>query len=322
MKPFIQQPTDSILTKYPKPIELADKQLEVFWLPGEINVDKDVQSILVDMTEAEKHAVLTTLRLFTLYELRAGSDYWGDRYVKNFPRPEFRRMASVFSMFELAVHAPFYNKLNEALNVSTDDFYLSYVRDPVLKDRMEFIDSILDSDNDLVSTAVFSLIEGAVLYSSFAFLKHFQANGKNLLSNVGRGIDFSVRDENFHSLGGAYSYQALRNESNLTAMRNAENEELIFSAMLKIQEHEEKIIDMMHAKGDPGLSKEAMKQFSWHRLVHCYENLDPIGHIADNGPGPIGKWFYKNINDFKFNDFFAGVGREYRRDWSFEGTKF
>lgn len=322
MKPFIQQPTDSILTKYPEPIELADKQLEVFWLPGEINVDKDVQSILVNLSEAKKHAVLTTLRLFTLYELRAGADYWGERFTKVFPRPEFRRMASVFSMFELAVHAPFYNKLNEALNVATDAFYLDYVNSPVLKARMEFIDRILNGDNDLVSVAVFSLIEGAVLYSSFGYLKHFQANGNNELANVVRGIDFSVRDENFHAMGGAYAYQALRKESNLSVMRNVENEEAIYQAMLQLQQHEEQIIDMMHEQGDPGLSKEAMKQFSRHRLVHCFNNLDPVDKVIDNGPGPIGKWFYKNINDFKFNDFFAGVGREYKRNWDFEEVTF
>lgn len=99
-------PTESILTKYHQPIEFANKQLEVFWTADEINVENDIHSIRVDMDEAERHGVLTTLRLFTLYELRAGGDYWRDVFPNIFPRPEFARMASVFSMFELAVHAP------------------------------------------------------------------------------------------------------------------------------------------------------------------------------------------------------------------------
>lgn len=134
---MLQEASDSVVVRYPQPIEFATKQLEVFWTADEINVDKDVQSILVDMTPAERHGVLTTLRLFTLYELRAGGEYWGSRYVSIFPRHEFRRMASVFTMFELAIHAPFYAKLNEALNVSTDEFYTSYVKDPLLKSRRE-----------------------------------------------------------------------------------------------------------------------------------------------------------------------------------------
>jgi ribonucleoside-diphosphate reductase beta chain len=309
-KPFIQLPTESILTKYKQPIEFSDKQLEVFWLPGEISVDKDIQSVRVDMTEAEKHGVLTTLRLFTLYELRAGADYWGDRFVKIFPRPEFTRMASVFSMFELAVHAPFYNKLNEALNVSTDDFYLSYVQDPTLKERMDFIATALEGDDDLFSVAVFSLVEGAVLYSAFAFLKHFQANGKNKLNNVCRGINFSVRDEALHANAGAWCFRQLLNEKQGTYDWTK-----ILNAVETIRSHEYYIIDMVFSKGNiSGISSESMKQFVDHRLALCLNNL---GFVSDKLyiTSPIEDWFYKDINDFKFNDFFGGVGSEYRRDW-------
>lgn len=313
-KPFIQQSTESILTKYQTPIDYADHQLEVFWLPGEINVEKDIQSIRVDMSEAEKHGVLTTLRLFTLYELRAGADYWGDRFIKIFPRPEFRRMASVFSMFELAVHAPFYNKLNEALNVATDDFYLSYAKDPILKERMDFVDSYINHPNDLISLGVFSLVEGAVLYSSFAYLKHFQANGKNKLNNVNRGIDFSVRDEALHSEAGAWSFKSLLEESKLEKYKEYSIKNSIREAAQRIKEHEFLIIDKIFEKGTIlGISKESMKQFVEHRISLCLRNLGV--DVEEILSGPIGEWFYKDINDFKFNDFFAGVGKEYRRDW-------
>jgi ribonucleoside-diphosphate reductase beta chain len=308
-KPFIQLPAESILTKYPQPIEFADKQLEVFWLPGEINVDKDIQSVRVDMTEAEKHGVLTTLRLFTLYELRAGGDYWGNQFTRIFPRPEFRRMASVFSMFELAVHAPFYNKLNEALNVSTDEFYLSYTQDPILKERMEFIDSAINGDDELYSIAVFSLIEGAVLYSAFAFLKHFQANGKNKLNNVCRGINFSVRDEALHAQAGAWCFRELLKEKG-----GQVDFYKIYRAAETIRQHEYHVIDMTFAKGEiTGISAQSLKDFVDNRLSLCMSNL---GLPLDPGTvSPIEKWFYKDINDFKFNDFFSGIGSEYRRDW-------
>lgn len=319
MKPFIQQPTESILTKYHKPIEYADKQLEVFWTADEINVDKDIQSVLVDMTEQERHGILTTLRLFTLYELRAGSDYWGDRFIKIFPRPEFRRMASVFSMFELAVHAPFYNKLNEALNVSTDEFYLDYVNDPILKMRMEFVDEYINCEDDLLSIGVFSMIEGAVLYSSFAFIKHFQANGKNKLNNVCRGIDFSLRDENLHSMAGAYCFKELKKEQVLDPVYLAKLHYHLTNAACDIEYHEFAIIDKIFEKGDmPGITKRGMKQFVKHRIDKC---LNELGVENENTPaGPVGEWFYKGANDFKFNDFFSGQGSEYKRGW--DGTRF
>jgi len=307
----ILTPTESVVVKYPQPIEFATKQLEVFWTADEINVEKDVQSILVDMTEAERHGVLTTLRLFTLYEIRAGGDYWGERYVSIFPRHEFRRMASVFSMFELAVHAPFYAKLNEALNVSTDEFYTSYTADPLLKSRMEFIDEALNDPDDLYSVGVFSMVEGAVLYSSFAFLKHFQANGKNKLNNVCRGIAFSVRDEHMHAEAGAWSFKALAEE---VGMSSSVRDRLVKAAMT-LREHEHRIVDMIFEKGSiEGITEKQMKDFVDHRIDLCLNNLG-IPSLFKPHEVKISNWFYKDINNFSFNDFFAGQGREYTRNW-------
>ena len=89
-----------------QPIEFANEQLKIFWLPDEVNVEKDVHDVLTNLSEAEKHGVITTLKLFSLYETHAGSEYWGGRFKSMFDGAEFHRMASVFSMFELAVHAP------------------------------------------------------------------------------------------------------------------------------------------------------------------------------------------------------------------------
>ena len=131
--PKIMRSKEAYTFDYDAAVEFAEQQRSIFWTPEEIDVAKDVQDIKVNMTEAESHGVLTTLKLFTLYELKAGAEYWNSRIMTAFPRPDIMMMASAFSFFELNVHAPFYNKLNEALNVNTDDFYLSYKKDPILK---------------------------------------------------------------------------------------------------------------------------------------------------------------------------------------------
>jgi ribonucleotide reductase beta subunit family protein with ferritin-like domain len=46
------------------PVEFTNRQLKIFWLPEEINVEKDIQDVLVNFTPAEKHGVITTLKLF------------------------------------------------------------------------------------------------------------------------------------------------------------------------------------------------------------------------------------------------------------------
>lgn len=311
----IKEKTESFVIHYPEAVDFTNKQLKIFWLPDEITVEKDVQDILTNMTEAEKHGVITVLRLFTLYELKAGADYWCGRFMRTFKRPELLRMASAFGMFELAVHKVFYNKINEALHLNTDDFYLSYVNDDMLKSRMEFIDDSIRDKDDLYSLAVFSMVEGAILYSSFAFLKHFQSKGKNKLLNIVRGINFSVRDEALHSLAGAWTFRTLKEEVKLKGERLEALNERIKEAAKQIYEHECRVVGMVFEKGEIiGASKESLKTFVASRLNACLVELG-IPVLFEVKENPIATWFYDSINQFSFNDFFSGIGNSYQRDW-------
>ena len=318
--PRIQQRKRSYTFDYEAPIQLAEQQSSVFWTAEEINVDKDIQDMRVNMTPAEVHGVITTLKLFTLYELIAGTDYWLGRVMKRFPRPDVQRMASTFGFFELGVHAPFYNKINEALMLNTDEFYLSYVDDPVLKERMDFVESIVCDKDDLVSLGAFSMVEGAVLYSAFAFLKHFQTEGSNKLNNVVRGINFSVRDENLHCIGGAWLFNQLKAERKDIGIHSEEDEhklkEKLIATAQTICKHEMRIVDMVFEKGEmDGMKKEDLKTFIMSRINLCLSHLDiqPIFPVGNDNP--IATWFYKNINGVQFHDFFNGIGNSYKRTW-------
>lgn len=302
-----------------EPVEFADTQLKVFWLPDEIKVEKDVQDVLVNFTESEKHAVITTLKLFSIYETHAGSEYWGGRFKNIFDGAEFHRMASVFSMIELAVHAPFYNKINQLLHIDTPEFYMSYLDNPVLKDRIEHIGKIIDDEDDLISLAGFSIVEGAILYSNFAFLKHYQSQGKNKLMNVVRGINFSVRDESCHSQAGAWAFKykldVLKNLGKLDAEYVEQLEITIRELVHKVLEHEKQIITMLFEKGDiKGITAHQLENFVMSRLNTCLNQLG-FEKEFDVKYDPISSWFYKGINDYQFNDFFSGQGREYNRNW-------
>ncbi len=297
---------------YPEAIAFAETQQSIFWLPNEIKVDKDIQDIRVNMTEAESHGVITTLKLFTLYELLAGNEYWGGRILNTFKRPDIQRMANAFSFFELNVHAPFYNELNKALGLDTDEFYNSYIHNPKLKERMEWIESIIDNKDILKSLMAFSMVEGVILYSSFAFLKHFQSQGKNMLNNVVAGINFSVRDENIHSEAGAWLYRTLQKEvgSNLR-----EEEEIARDLAYIILAHETEIIKMIFEKGViKGITEHQMIEFVKSRINLCLKNLG-FAQLFQVEYNPISSWFYKGINSVQFHDFFNRVGNEYNRNW-------
>lgn len=318
----ILQSTESLVTNYPQAVEFANKQLEVFWLPEEIEVSKDIQDILVNMTKAERESVIFNQKLFSLYERKAGADYWSSRFMNTFTRPEFQRMASVFSMFELSVHKPFYNKINELLYLDTDEFYTSYVSDPILSSRMKFIDDIVSNPDHLISLGGFSLVEGGILYSNFGFLKHFQSQGKNKISNLVRGIDFSVRDETIHSIAGAWTYRTLKAEGIQAGVYTPEYiktvEESINDAARLIYEHEERIIDIRAEFGKiDGITPTQEKNFIKSRINVCLKQLE-IPKMFEVDYNPIKEWFYRGTTDYIYNDFFAGIGNQYHRNWDEE----
>jgi ribonucleotide reductase beta subunit family protein with ferritin-like domain len=308
---------------YPTAIEFAEQQAEVFWLPGEIEVEKDLHDMKTNFTESEYHGVISTLKLFTIYELSVGNDYWQNYVAKVFPRPDIQRMAATFSFMELGVHAPFYNKINEVLGLDTDEFYSDYMNDEVLKNRMAWIGKRTEKRdtvyNILKSVGIFSMIEGAILYSSFAFLKHFNSVGKSKLVNINAGINFSAIDETLHSQAGAWLFRTLLAEAiadkaltddELTKLKD----DLVETANL-ILEHETVIINKIFEKGPiRGITDNQLIHFVESRLDTCLKNL---GYKAIFKPtyNPIEEWFMKDLNSSVLHDFFSSTGSDYTRAW-------
>lgn len=299
--------------KYPVIQKFCDDQMKLFWLPTEIKVEKDIQDVLVNFTEAERHGVITVLKLFTIYEAFAGDEWWGGRFKEMFQQAEFHKMASAFSFFELAIHATFYDKINTLLHLDDEAFYLSYLENATLTDRIKHIDAIIEDHDPAVSLAGFAFVEGVVLYSSFAFLMHFQAEGKNKLLNLNRGIAFSVRDENMHCLASAYCYRL--KTQNASQDEKDSHERIICEMAAKVLEHETEIVRMVFEKGPiDGITQETFVEFIKSRINEVMKLLG-FKEIYKIGKNPIADWFYKMINNYAFGDIFAGALSEYHRDW-------
>lgn len=309
---------DGYVDEYPEFSKLADEQIKIFWPWNEINVAKDKQDLLVGMTEAEKHGVITTLKLFTKYELYVGNEHWGNRIAKAYPHVGVQRMAAAFAHVELNSHAPFYNEINKELGLANYEFYTEYLNDPVLSERMKFIDDIISNPDDELSTAVFSVVEGGVLYGQFAYLKHFQSQGKNKIQNVNRGLNMSARDENLHAIGGAALVRQALKEQGRTKYEMVQFRQAVREAIEVIYQHEKAINAKLFEKGNvDGVTLIQLDHFSESRLNLCADNVG-VERNYQVKYNPIAEWFYKGINDYQMNDFFQGVGREYQRDWSKE----
>ena len=311
--------TEGYVVQYDWALKAAEIQQDVFWTAKEIEVSKDIQDIKVNMTPDESHAVTYLLKLFTLYEKMASTSYWGDRVVKAYKKPAcIERMAMTFAFVEDGIHAPFYSNLNTALNLDTEDFYTEYKQDEVLVDRMKFIGDMIGHEDNVVSHGAFSMVEGCILYSSFAFLMHFQSAGKNLLKNVCSGVKFSVRDENMHSEAGALLAKQYLAEYQGGKYTEAQ-EVALYDCAREIVKHEDIIIDRMIPNDNiEGISVASMKVFARHRVNLCLQQLG-LKSIFDEDRNVIREWFYDGINAVQLHDFFVGVGSEYNRDWNEKG---
>lgn len=323
----IQTKKDEFTVDYPWAVEFADKQAQHFWPHDEVKVHKDKQDILVNMEEPESHGVITTLKLFTLYEKIIGDEFWLNFVFKKFPRPaDIQPMAVMFAAMELQVHAKFYAKINEELGLANDEFYRSYLDDPELKQRIDFLESTLYGKDDLRALGAFTFGEGAILYSSFAFLKHFQSQGKNKLLNVVSGINFSARDENLHAEAAATLFRTLKDELKEAGELSEKEEESLKEDILKaantVFEHEKVIIRKIFEKGRiEGITETQLEHFAMSRIDYCLENLgyEKLFKVEYN---PIAEYFYKGINGFQATDFFSSQGNQYVRNWDKKGFKF
>lgn len=314
---------EGYIDNYPQFSELADTQIKIFWPWNEINVEKDKHDLLTNVSASERHGIISNLKLFTKYELIIGNEHWGGRISKIYPQVGVQRMCSAFAHVELNSHAPFYNKINDVLGLSTMGFYTSYLDDPDLKGRVNFLDSMIASPDDELGTAVFSLAEGAILYSNLGYLKHFQSQGKNKIQNIVRGLNMTSRDENLHAIGGAMLYRTAVGEQKRTDYEMLQLRQAIQEAGMQIYLHEKAIIKKTFENGkQEGITEHQLEQFVKSRLNLCFDNLEtPRLFTAEEVKyNPIATWFYKGVNDYQMNDFFQGVGREYSRDW--DKTKF
>jgi len=308
---------------YPAAILAAEAQADIAWLPTEPKVEKDLHCIKTVMSPSQVHGVMSTLKLFTLYEQVAGNEYWGGRFKRMFPRPDFLRMGTKFADTEVNVHSPFYQRIDELLGLNTDEFYSSFTDSPVLKARMDFLSSVISGKDDLKSVAVFSMVEGSILYSSFGYLMSYQTEGWNYLANMQAGLTFSVKDENLHSEGGAWAYRTLLNEKLEAKLITVEEvkalKQKIQAAAVQIYLHEAKIIKMTFAKGnDHPVTAKDLRLFVKHRINLCLKQLD-IEPIFKEEKSPIEDWFYGMIGGDIQHDFFVKIGSSYNRNWSKTG---
>jgi len=316
----IETPTASYVTRYQWAKEMAINQQDVYWTAEELGVEEDAQDFKTKLTAGELHGVVTAQSIITQYELMiGGEELWGGKIAKMFPRPEIARMCAKFTDVELCVHAPFYDIGNQVMGNSTDEFYSQWKKDPILAERIAFIDKHSGSDCPLRVTAALALLEGAVLYSIFGFFKGFNSRGHNMIPHFVSGIDASAKDENFHSLASSYLYRTCKSErvaaGNLSKKEIAMLNKDIMQMARDVYEHEKRIIELMFSGGaNRVVTPQEIVEFVEDRINVVLGRLE-LDPLFEREPGVISGWFYNQLNSVKVPDFFAGTQIQYKRNW-------
>ena len=303
----------SQLGRYKEPLEFQRLQQHSFWTFDEVDVSKDVQYIFTVVDENSKHGILETLKLFTIYETKADS-FWSN--VKEmFPDPDIKAMAALFSGVEASVHRNAYKLLNELMNKHDDDFYNEYKQSDFLVERMNFIDDCLENGSKLEQLASLCFAEGVILFSNFAFLMSFRANGDKLLPNVGNVIKFSSSDEDYHNKASSWLFRTLNNELTELGQEDPDIKDKVIKMANVVKEHEFKIIESIFSKGPiPTITEEELKTFILTRIDICLTRMgfDPMYNIKND---VVAKWFDEIMTRQQNNDFFDGQGSGYSRGW-------
>ena len=309
--------TGSYVDKYPQFVEAVDFQKQdLFWSHHEIDLNKDKHDLRKKLNDAQRHAITFNQRLFTKYEDVIGNDYWIGVVHKKYKNPVIRRLAVCFADVENNIHFPFYRKVKEVLGTHNDEFYKVFETDPILAERVKFMQELVASKDTLESMAAFAFMEGAVLFTAFAMIKSLGVRGQNSMANLIAGIDMSVLDENFHFATASEIFKLQRKQEQRTKEELKELENKVYKHAEYVYKHECIIVDAMLAEGDiPNASKDELKAFARSR---CNIVLQGLGYkpIFDEQGDTISAWFYSSMNSFKLNDNFFTRGRNYKREFS------
>jgi ribonucleotide reductase beta subunit family protein with ferritin-like domain len=301
---------------YPQAKHIMEEQQDKAWTAQEIPVDKDISDYRNKMSKEQYNMVSVTLQLFVEIEQTVG-EVW-EKIAHWFPHSEIEGCCAEISRMEKSVHAFFYQKMSDELNINPEDILKNQQTIQVLKSKLEFLKEItsnLPKDKPLALATVAS-IEQVLLFSNFAMLKSFQANGHNLITNTITGVEFVIQDETLHGDFAAYLFNTYMKESNMRESTREALKQDIHKLLKEVVAHEDSVIEYVFGTQESinDITKDQLKTFIRFRANETLKLLhyDPIFEIGKN---PIKDWFYRGKASIVQHDFFNSGTSQYRRNW-------
>lgn len=323
-KMFITSEYDGYELRYPKLLELSNRQIEQqMWFASEVRVEEeDRLEMLYKLTPLQQKVVKAILPMFRKYEDNV-ADFWIDVFMRYFLSHECKEGAVVIAMMERAVHERFYDKINKVFGTDTDEHYLSYLQDPVFKERAKWLGETLKNEDKHLVCLVYGLVEGVSLFSMFALLRSFQANGYNLITTTVKGTKQSSIDELLHSEYLATAFNYLYQERGISLEEDVYYYNKLLEQTYNVVANEKYILtQLIGAEGSfNGVSIE-----KYFELIEYLSNVYftrlgctklPFPDVEDS---ELYSWFVSTSVGYSDPDFFGkGLGKEYETAWNKSG---
>lgn len=307
---------------YPEAKELMEKQQDVTWAAQEIPVEGDKQDYLVKMSPSQHNLAVTTLQSFVEVEQQVG-DVW-ETFASWFPHSEIQGACMEIARMEKSVHAFFYQKMSDVLNIDPEDTAEQQQTIKAIKNKLTLLKDITSNlaDNKLLSLFTVAAIEQSLLFGNFAMLKSFKANGNNLIKKTLTGVDYVIQDEQLHGVFASFLHNQYLKE--LTEAKIPFDLELHITncrqVIESIVEHEDAVINYVfqNDKYINDISAEDLKIFIRSRANLVLSDMNQPLLYEETVKNPISEWFYQGINSIKVHDFFSANTTQYRRNWKFD----
>ena len=307
---------------YPVAKQIMEEQQDKSWTAQEIPVEKDVHMYRHVLSESQLNLVTVTLQLFVEIEQKVG-EVW-ETISHWYPHSEIEGCCAEIARMEKSVHAFFYQKMSDVLNIDPEQIAKNQATIKVLKNKLEFLTKITAnlSDNKPLSLATVAMIEQVLLFSNFAMMKSFQSNGHNLISNTITGVDFVVQDEVMHGNYAAYLFKTvLYEDSNGPKLIDKlQLTDDIINLISEIIAHEDAVIDYTFdgCTAINDITADQLKIFIRSRANEVMTLLGFTPIYETSADNKIADWFYKGTTAIKMHDFFVGGTNQYRRSWKFD----
>jgi len=183
------------LKLYPTADEIRVAQQDVMWTSEEIPVADDLHDFRHNMSEEQFNLASIILSSFVETEQIVGN-IW-NTMAEVFPHSEIDGACTVIAAMEKGVHANFYQQMADVMNLESVEAAEQQANIRSINNKMTYLKGLLKNirDDKQMALAAVSFIEQVLLFSNFAMLKSFQANGYSLIPNTITGVKFVIQDK-------------------------------------------------------------------------------------------------------------------------------